>query len=132
MGAFVTGKKVLIDYLINKARSFIFSTALPPINIAFSKWIIENKLPHTYEARMQMLKLGKKYGSESHIIPVIVGENDKTVELSNILYQNGYFTLPVRPPTVPQGTSRLRLSLITDITESDLEGLRTIMPAYCC
>ncbi len=132
MGAFVTGKKVLIDYLINKARSFIFSTALPPINIAFSKWIIENKLPHTYEARMQMLKLGKKYGSESHIIPVIVGENDKTVELSNILYQNGYFTLPIRPPTVPQGTSRLRLSLITDITESDLEGLRTIMPAYCC
>lgn len=124
MGAFVTGKKVLIDYLINKARSFIFSTALPPINIAFSKWIIENKLPNTYEARMKMLNLGKKLGSESHIIPVIVGENDKTVELSNILYQNGYFTLPIRPPTVPQGTSRLRLSLTADMQESDLELLK--------
>ncbi len=127
MGAFVTGKKVLIDYLINKARSFIFSTALPPINIAFTKWIIENKLPNTYEKRMQMLALGKKMGSESHIVPFIVGENDKTVELSEILFQNGYFTLPIRPPTVPVGTSRLRLSLTADITEEDLAKLREIL-----
>ena len=68
MGAFVTGRKVLIDYLINKARSFIFSTALPPVNIAFSKWIIENKFPHTFEKRQRMLALGRKLGSESHII----------------------------------------------------------------
>ena len=127
MGAFVTGKKVFIDYFINKARSFIFSTALPPINIAFSKWIIENKLPHTSEKRMRMLELGKSMGSESHIVPVIVGENDKTVELSQILYQNGYFTLPIRPPTVPVGTSRLRLSLTADITSEDVKGLRNIL-----
>lgn len=130
MGAFVTGKKVLIDYLINKARSFIFSTALPPINIAFSKWIIENKLPYTYDDRMAMLNLGRRLGSESHIIPVIVGENDKTLELSNILYKNGYFTLPIRPPTVPQGTSRLRLSLTTDIIDKDLECLKNLIPVY--
>ena len=123
MGAFAAGSKILIEYLINKARTFIFSTALPPINIAFSKWIIENKLPHTYEARMKMLALGNSLGSESHIIPVIVGENDKTVQLSKILYQNGYFTLPIRPPTVPNGTSRLRLSLTTDIETKDLETL---------
>lgn len=60
MGAFVTGNSTLIDYLTNKARSFIFSTALPPINIAFSKWIIEYKLPHTFEKRMKMLETGKK------------------------------------------------------------------------
>jgi len=123
MGAFATGRKVFIDYLINKARPFIFSTALPPVNIAFSKWIIENKLPDTYEKRMKMLALGKKLHSQSHIIPVIVGENDKTVELCKILYQNGYFTLPIRPPTVPAGTSRIRLSLTTDIEEKDLEKL---------
>lgn len=120
MGAFATGNSTLIEYLINKARSFIFSTALPPINIAFSKWIIENKLPNTYKKRMNMLHLGKKAGSESHIIPVIIGENKETVDTCEILYQNGYFTLPIRPPTVPEGTSRLRLSLTTDITEKEL------------
>lgn len=120
MGAFATGNSTLIEYLINKARSFIFSTALPPINIAFSKWIIENKLPNTYEKRMNMLELGKKAGSESHIIPVIIGGNKETVDTCKILYQNGYFTLPIRPPTVPEGTSRLRLSLTTDINEKEL------------
>ena len=127
MGAFATGKKVLIDYLINSARSFIFSTALPPISIAFSKWIIENKLQETYGKRMNMLKLGRKMGSQSHIVPVIVGDNARTVELCDILYQNGYFTLPIRPPTVPQGTSRLRLSLTTEIDEKDLEKLCSII-----
>ena len=120
MGAFATGSSILIEYLINKARSFIFSTALPPINIAFSKWIIENKLPNTYEKRMNMLELGKKAGSESHIIPVIIGRNKETVDTCEILYQNGYFTLPIRPPTVLAGTSRLRLSLTTDINEKEL------------
>lgn len=127
MGAFATGNAALIEYLTNKARSFIFSTSLPPINIAFSKWIIENKLPATYDKRLKMLELGKKLGSESHIIPYIVGENDKTVELSEILYQNGYFTLPIRPPTVPVGTSRLRLSLTADMTEDDLSKLIEIL-----
>lgn len=127
MGAFATGKRVLIDYLINSARAFIFSTALPPLSIAFSKWILENKLPKTYEQREKMLSLAKKLGSESHIVPVIVGENDKTVELSERLFDNGYFTLPIRPPTVPAGTSRLRLSLTTDITEQDLEKLCSII-----
>jgi len=127
VGAFATGQKVLIEYLTNKARSFIFSTSLPPINIAFTKWIIENKLPLTHEKRLNMLKLGKSMGSESHIIPVIIGENSKTVELCEILFQNGYFTLPIRPPTVPVGTSRLRLSLTTDITEKDLEILKEVL-----
>lgn len=127
MGAFVTGRKVLIDYLVNKARSFIFSTALPPVCIAFSKWVIENELPKTFDKRMKMIELGRKLKSESHIIPVIVGENDKTVELCEILYQNGYFTLPIRPPTVPEGTSRIRLSLTTSIEEKDLEKLCSII-----
>ncbi len=127
MGAFATGSKVLIDYLTNKARSFIFSTALPPINIAFTKWVIENKLPKTLEARQNMLALAKKMGSESHIIPVIIGDNKKTVEMCDILYQNGYFTLPIRPPTVPEGTSRIRISLTTAITENDLEKLCNII-----
>lgn len=127
MGAFVTGKKVLIDYLTNKARSFIFSTALPPVNIAFSKWIIENELPNTLDKRKKMIELGKKLKSESHIIPVIIGDNKETVDLCKVLFDNGYFTLPIRPPTVPEGTSRIRLSLTTEINEIDLEKLCSII-----
>ena len=107
--------------------------------MAFTKWIIENKLPTTYEKRMQMLAVGKKmcatftthsnslpqgakklYGS--HIIPIVIGGNKKTVDTCEILYQNGYFTLPIRPPTVPEGTSRLRLSLTTEITEQEIQN----------
>ena len=122
MGAFAVGRKDIIEYLTNKARSFIFSTALPPINIAFTKWIIENKLPETYDERQNMLNIGKIFGSQSHIIPVIIGGNKETVEVCDILYQNGFFTLPIRPPTVPEGTSRLRLSLTTKITEKEIEN----------
>ena len=120
MGAFATGSKILIEYLTNKARSFIFSTSLPPINIAFSKWIIENKLSGTYNKRLNMLSIGQKAGSESHIIPVIIGSNKETVDTCKVLFHNGFFTLPIRPPTVPEGTSRLRLSLTTDITEKEI------------
>lgn len=123
MGAFVVGSKILIDFLINKSRSFIFSTALPPINIAFTKWIIENKFPLVKEKRKRMLSIAKKFGSNSHIIPVVVGENKDTVDLCEVLFHNGYFTLPIRPPTVPVGTSRLRLSLTCEIEEQELDLL---------
>ena len=124
VGAFVTGSKILIDFLINKSRSFIFSTAIPPINVAFTKWIIENKLPLVSEKRKKMLATGKKFGSQSHIIPVIVGENQETVDLCEVLFHNGYFTLPIRPPTVPAGTSRIRLSLTCEIEENELDKLK--------
>ena len=124
MGAFVTGSKTMIDFLINKSRSFIFSTALPPINIAFSKWIIETQIPKTAQKRKNMLNLAKKFGSQSHIIPVVIGENKDTVDLCEVLFYNGYFTLPIRPPTVPVGTSRLRLSLTADIREEELQTLK--------
>lgn len=124
MGAFVTGSKTMINFLINKSRSFIFSTALPPINIAFTKWIIEDQFPKTKAKRKNMLSIAKKMGSDSHIIPVVIGENKDTVDLCEVLFHNGYFTLPIRPPTVPVGTSRLRLSLTADIQEKDLTVLK--------
>ncbi len=124
MGAFVTGSKTMIDFLINKSRSFIFSTALPPINIAFSKWIIETQISKTTQKRKNMLNLAKKFGSQSHIVPVVIGENKDTVDLCEVLFHNGYFTLPIRPPTVPVGTSRLRLSLTADIREEELQTLK--------
>lgn len=123
IGAFVVGSKVFIDFLINKSRPFIFSTALPPICIAFSKWVIEHKFPETRQKCQRMLSIAKKFGSESHIIPVIVGGNKETVDLCEILFHNGYFTLPIRPPTVPTGTSRIRLSLTCEIEEEEVNLL---------
>ena len=127
VGAFVTGDKILIDFLVNKSRSFIFSTSLPPINVAFTKWVIENILPKTYEKRQRMLELGKIFNSQSHIIPVIVGENRQTEVLCNRLFENGYFTLPIRPPTVPEGTSRVRISLTSNITKDEIIKLKEII-----
>ena len=124
VGAFVTGSKTLIDFLINKSRSFIFSTAIPPVNVAFTKWIIENKLHEVSGKSRNMLALGRKFGSESHIIPVVVGENEDTIDLCEVLFHNGYFTLPIRPPTVPAGTSRIRISLTCEIEESELKKLK--------
>jgi 8-amino-7-oxononanoate synthase len=127
VGAFVTGSETLIDFLINKSRSFIFSTAIPPINVAFTKWIIENKLPLVSNKRQKMLSLGKKFESQSHIIPVVVGENQATVDLCDVLFHNGYFTLPIRPPTVPAGTSRIRISLTCEIEEHELNKLKELI-----
>lgn len=140
VGAFVVGNGVLIDYLINKARSFIFSTALPPVNIAFSMWIIQNYLEQMKEERYKMLELGQNLykqissqdGHFSHIVPVVIGDNKKTCDICERLYQNGYFTLPVRPPTVPEGTSRIRLSLTADIEPKDLEHLTEILCHETC
>lgn len=127
VGAFAVADKVLVDYLTNKARSFIFSTAIAPVNIAFSKWIIENKLPITQAKRHTMLDLGRKLNSESHIIPIVIGANKETEDLCDKLFENGYFTLPIRPPTVPDGTSRIRLSLTTEVTEDDLIKFQKIL-----
>ena len=71
-----------------------------------------------------MFKIAKILGSRSHIIPVIIGENKDTVDLCKVLFHNGYFTLPIRPPTVPIGTSRLRLSLTCEIEEAELQILK--------
>ena len=126
MGAFVTGSKTMINFLINKSRSFIFSTALPPINIAFTKWIIENKFPKTKAKRKNMLSIAKKMGSDSHIIPVVIGENKDTVDLCEVLFHNGYFTLPIRPPTVPSHKigDEMKLKVNRDGQEKDLTVLK--------
>ena len=71
-----------------------------------------------------MLSIAKKFGKRQvSIIPVVVGENKDTVDLCEVLFHNGYFTLPIRPPTVPVGTSRLRLSLTCEIEEQELDLL---------
>ena len=129
MGAFCVSNKTIINYLINKTNSFIFSTALPSINILWSNFLIEEKMP---EIKQQAKKLNKliynvheyiKDNGTTQIIPIIIGSNEKTVKISQELQSKGFYILPVRPPTVPVNTSRLRLSLTADITLSEFKNV---------
>lgn len=122
MGAFCVSTRTIIDYLINKANSFIFSTAIPPVNIMWSNFLIEEKFNTVRQKAEKLNTLIKeahnyiKDNGETQIVPVIIGENNKTVKIAEQLRAKGFYVLPVRPPTVPVNTSRLRLSLTADIT----------------
>lgn len=130
-GGFAVGNEVLIDYLINKSRSFIFSTVIPEICVAFSKFVIETILPFTYAKRLlllenaanlrqKMLDNGVETRGSSQIVPVILGENEKAVKMSEQLIDKGYYLLPIRHPTVPKGSARLRLSLTAAMTPDEI------------
>ena len=134
MGAFCTGQDVLINYLINKCRPLIFSTAIPEINIAFSYYVITEVIPNLRNERQELLKtaeklrekllsLGLKTMGSSHIVPVILGENKIAVEASKELINNGYYLLPIRHPTVAQNTARVRISLRADISYGEIEEI---------
>lgn len=131
-GGFAVGNRTLIEYLVNKARPFIFSTLLPEISVEFSKFVIETILPFTYAKRLLLLDNAEKlrtlltsinvktFGS-SQIVPVVLGENLKAVEISSKLIDCGYYLLPIRHPTVPKGTARLRVSLTAGIDFTELQ-----------
>lgn len=131
-GAFCVSNEKIISYLVNKARSFIFSTSIPPINIAWSNWLLTEKRDFVEKQKEKLVllvnsvhKLMQKRGfvtpSSSHIIPIIIGDNDKTVKVSEKLRSMGYYIPAIRPPTVPVGTSRLRISLTADCILEDFE-----------
>ena len=129
MGAFCVSNQTIINYLINKANSFIFSTAIPPINVMWSNFLIEEKFNYVKEKALKLRTLIKqaneyiKNNGETQIIPVIIGDNQRTVKVAEILQNKGFFVLPVRPPTVPVNTSRLRLSLTADITFDEFKTI---------
>lgn len=130
-GAFAAGNKVLINYLINCARSFIFSTALPEISVAYTKYVLEN---HILKGNLQeklfditsyahkKLK-GLNILGASYIIPVILGENKAAVDLSDKLIENGFYILPIRYPTVKKNEARIRISLNPEITKEEIDRL---------
>ena len=136
-GAFCVSDKQIISYLINKARSFIFSTSIPPLNVAWSNWLLsekidyikqqKKKLEHLTKAVHASLRLkGIQTPSKTHIIPLLVGDNEKTLKLSEQLRSKGYYIPAIRPPTVPEGTSRLRLSLTSDCRLEDFEAVLNV------
>lgn len=125
-GAFAICNDVIKKYLINTSRSLIYTTALPPINVAWTNFII-NKLPGFSEERKRLKEYTKTFCAnlniethESNIIPIILGENDIAIQFAEELQNQGFFVLPIRHPTVPKGTARLRFSIKADLQNTDI------------
>ncbi|MBX2844277.1 MAG: 8-amino-7-oxononanoate synthase [Flammeovirgaceae bacterium] len=128
VGAFVCCKKLFKDYLVNHSRTLIYTTALPPVNLAWSKFIFE-RLPDFQSLRKGLKNLSDQFARQlgqipqSHIIPFIIGANEATIAQSKSLKANGFHVLPIRYPTVLQGTARLRFSLNAKMTKEQLQPI---------
>ena len=131
MGAYVVCDQILKECLINQMRPLIFSTALPPFNVAWTHFIFE-RLPQLSKERMHLEQLSaflrqevehrtQIMPSQTCIVPYILGENEVTLAKAKDLQEEGYYCLPIRPPTVPKGTSRIRLSLTADMTIDEVK-----------
>jgi 8-amino-7-oxononanoate synthase len=128
-GALCVSNSTIINYLINKASSFIFSTAIPSNGILWINFLLNEKFDLLKEKKEKLNNLfndvHKLYPtiSSSQIIPVIIGDAQKTKEKALYLQNKGFYVLPINPPTVPINTSRLRLSLCSDITLDEIKNL---------
>jgi 8-amino-7-oxononanoate synthase len=130
-GAFVAGRRELIDLLVNRARSFIYTTALAPPIVGAALAALD-LVAHEPERRARLLRmsadlrarltaLGLDAGDgDGPIIPVIVGESDAAMGWSRELLERGVFVQAIRPPTVPAGTARLRVTLMATFDDGDL------------
>jgi glycine C-acetyltransferase/8-amino-7-oxononanoate synthase len=131
-GAYVAGSRALCDLLINRCRSFIFTTSLPPAVMAMAMAAIDlvQREPQRREmlwSNCRRMKDGLTHlgftvsPSESPILPLIIGDATKCMALSERLLQRGVFAQGIRPPTVPPGTSRLRITLMATHTQEQIE-----------
>lgn len=133
VGAFIVCDRSVKQYLVNRCRSFIFTTALPPINISWLNFVFSKvagmksdrvKLSeNAARLRKSFIDSGLKTSGDSHIVPLITGDDDRTVAISEKLKTSGFFVPSIRPPTVPAGTSRLRFSLTSTMTESEIRSI---------
>lgn len=131
-GGFLACSPALRELLVNRARSFIYTTGMPPAVVggAIGALNVIQKTPDSgakllrraavFRDRLQRAGL-QTLDSQSQIIPVLIGDNAKTLAVAERLRAKGILTVAIRPPTVPEGTSRLRISVTLDHTEEDLE-----------
>jgi glycine C-acetyltransferase len=133
-GAYVAGSREMIEYLMNCARSFIFSTSLPPATLAASIAAIKIATSTEGDELRNQLETNRKLftgilnkagfntlGSTTQIIPVMVGQAAETMAFSRALLEEGVFVQGIRPPTVPAGSCRLRCTVMSVHTTDDLE-----------
>lgn len=134
-GAFVAGCEALIEWLWNRARSFVFSTGMSPVVADGARRNLERSirepelraraLARAAELRAGLDRLGIRALGHGVIVPCVVGDARAAVRISRSLGEKGVFALPIRPPTVPEGTSRLRLTATAGHTSSDIERALT-------
>lgn len=139
-GAFVCGGRRLRDLLVNRARTFIFSTAMPPYFAAQIRSALELARAAEYERahlrdiscelKAELRSAGINCGSSStHIVPVIFGSNEAALHAADELQCAGYWARAIRPPTVPAGTARIRISLTSRITMEQTRRLAEVLRA---
>jgi|TARA_B110000914_G_scaffold82862_1_gene72947 8-amino-7-oxononanoate synthase len=116
-GGYLAASRAWIDLLINKARSFIYSTAPPPAQAAASLAALKILVsPEGAEKRRTLLSLCRLFDSPTPIVPRIIGENDEAIAASINLFKKGFLVPAIRYPTVPRGTARLRITLSSSHT----------------
>ena len=123
VGAFCVADKTVIDLLVNKAAPFIFSTALPPVNVLWTYFLLQERYALLQERRQALRQLCAALNSPTQILPTPVGDSAAAATLAARLREEGFFVLPIRPPTVPAGTARLRLSLTASMRAEDIRAL---------
>ena len=132
-GAFVAGDADLVETLVQRARTYIYTTALPVAVAAATRAALEVSVAESWR-RVRVLALAQRFRrlaaeaglplapSETPIQPVLLGGADDAVEASRRLLERGFYVAAIRPPTVPSGTSRLRVALSAAHRDSDLDG----------
>ncbi len=147
-GAYVAGSQAVVDWLINKARGFIYTTALPPSVVAANvaaMQVVQQEPQHKQQLWQHVAWLNQQLShladgallpyltpkSESQIIPITLGDNDTVLRASQWLQaEHGLWLSAIRPPTVPVGTARLRVSVCANHTQAELQQLVTALTQY--
>lgn len=137
VGAYLICNNDVKQLLINRMRTFIFTTALPPLNISWSFFVFK-KLPYFFcerccleqfssSVRTKVKEKGVGCVSKSHIIPIVLGDSELAVKKAEQMRDLGFFVLPVRPPAVPVGSARLRISLSAGMSDSEVNRLLDVI-----
>lgn len=134
MGAYVAGSRVLCDYLVNRCSGFVYSTAPSPAMLGAIDAALdqvpgmeherETLAGHGARLREILRSAGLDTGdSSTQIVPVILGDTQRALDAARRLEERGILALPIRPPTVPQGTARLRLALNAGLEDAQIEAV---------
>ncbi|OVE76080.1 hypothetical protein BVX97_02310 [bacterium E08(2017)] len=140
LGAFAICSKKTREHLVNNSRSLIYTTALPPVTVNWNNWIL-NRSSHDTARREHLAVLATQLRNEltsngietngsSHIVPAIIGSSDSAVKLADKLMRKGFLSLPIRPPTVPENTSRLRFSLSASMNWTDISPVTQVLAKH--
>jgi 8-amino-7-oxononanoate synthase len=128
-GGYLCASQPVVDLIRTRCRTFIYSTGLPPASVAAAIAALD-LIENDPEFAARPLKLARRFtralnlaAAESPIVPVVLGGAEKTLAAGKLLEDEGFLVVPIRPPTVPEDTARLRITFSADHTEADVDRL---------